>query len=130
LCSDGEDTEFPILGTPITLALEVDSATAYLNICYSTTPEDSGAPAATGGRVQINLMPSPSAVCLPDSSPILLGASCEVDADTIRVVLVVQGEPIAVGIGYGSVDSVICLRDVVVTTPTGPTEPVDVGVCS
>jgi hypothetical protein len=119
-------TEVPIEETVVTVAVE--AGLDYLQICYSTTPVGSGNTGATGGWVEVDLTPG-RVTCTPDTSPIVVGLGCEVDANTARVTVLVQSVPITVGVEYAFLDSVVCLRQVVVTTPTGSTPPLDIGAC-
>lgn len=126
-CADGAGTETPIISSPVTLNVETGTG-PDVNICYSTTAVGNGAVAVTGGRLSIGVG-SGRVLCEPDTSPQLVHVVCEVDSNTIRITLTVQGDTYDIGISYAFLDDVFCLRDVVVTTPTGSTQPLDIGAC-
>ncbi len=123
-CDDGAGTETPIISDPVTFNIETGTG-PDVNICYSTTEAGDGSVAVTGGRLSVTLGTG-GIVCEPDTSPALVTVDCAVDINTVRVTLTVQGDTI--GIEF-DIDDVVCLRDVVVTTPTGSTSPLDIGAC-
>lgn len=127
-CADGAGTETPIISSPITLNLETGTG-PDLNICYSTTAVGSNAVAVSGGRLSIGAG-SGRVLCEPDTSSTLMQVLCEVDSDTIRVRLTVQGDTYDIGVMYTMLDTLVCLRSATVFTPTGSVGPYDIGVCT
>ena len=139
-CSDGvapDGTEFPLVGSPVTFDVEVGNGVSYLQVCYSTTPRGSTAPAVTGGGITV--YNAGHVGCWYDSSPVVLGVHCQTGDDNpgsagrwIKLELTLQGSPVTLGpIGgeIGAVSGPACLRGLYLYVPNGMIGPYNVGVC-
>jgi hypothetical protein len=139
-CSDGiasNGTEFPLVGNPVTFDIEVGNGLSYLQICYSTTPRGSTAPAVTGGVITV--YDSGHVGCWQDTSPVVFGLHCQTGDDNpgsvgrwIKLEISLQGSPTTVGpIGgeVGTPSSPACIRGFYLYAPTGVIGPYNIGVC-
>jgi hypothetical protein len=144
-CTDGNTkpggTEIPILTSPVTFNLEAgDADGTYVQVCYSTTAEGSGATAVTGGIVEVRVFDDEHIGCHYDDSPVLVGAHCLMQdpnpssvGQTFTAAFRVQDVDIVItqtGAELGQVDSLVCLRGFTVYTPAAVVGPADVGVCT